>query len=179
MTKIALAVLLSIGLSGFAAAREGDPHARTAAGAHGTEAPVGVTAIKAVVNHSRFTVEVRNTENPGREGNSADIPAISTSPAPVHRVNMWIPWARSLSEFRTHHISVVLRDGDRVVRRFAIWQRAGSDGDRVRVGEVHNLERPEPPYDEPGTPIRGTSAVDGDRTLTVSVNGDLTLSRIP
>jgi hypothetical protein len=184
MTKIALAVLLPIGLIGSTAAkvaaREGDPHARMSAGAHGTEARVAVTAIKAIVNHSRFKVEVRNTENTHRLGNGADVPPITTSPAPAHPVDMWIPWAQTLSEFRTHHISVVLKDDhDRVVRRFAIWQRASFDGDWVRVGEARNVDDPaELPYAEPGTRIRPTSAVGGDRTLTVSVNGDLTLAAV-
>jgi hypothetical protein len=176
MKKIALAALLSLGLSGFAAARGGDPHARTSAGAPGTEATLAVTAIKAIVNHSRFTVEVRNTENPHRFRNGADVPPISASPAPVHPVDMWIPWAQTRSEFQTHHISVVLKDRDRVVRRFAIWQRASFDGDFVRIGEVRDLANPETPYSEPGTRIVGTPAVGGDRTLTVGVNGDLTLS---
>ena len=178
MTKTALAVLLSIGLSGFAAAREGDPHVRTSAGAHGTEVPLAVTAIKAIVNHSPFTVEVRNTENPHRYRNGADIPPLATTGTipPAHPVDMWIPWAQTRSEFQTHHISVVLKDRDRVVRRFAIWQRASFDGDFVRVGEVQDLANPETPYSEPGTRMSPTPGVGGDRTLTVEWNGNLRLA---
>jgi hypothetical protein len=178
MKKIALAVLLSIGLGGFAPAREDDPHAGTAAGARGTEAPLAVTAIKSIVNHSRFAVEVRNTENPHRFRNGADVPPINTTtlPPPPQPVDMWIPWAQTRSEFQTHHISVVLRDGDRVVRRFAIWQRASFDGDFVRIGEGLDLARPETPYSEPGARICCAPGAGGDRTLTVELNGDLTLA---
>ena len=66
-----------------------------------------------------------------------------------------------------------------MVRRFAIWQRASFDGDLVRVGEARNVADPaESLYAEPGTRIRGASSVGGDRTLTVSVNGDLSLGGV-
>lgn len=181
MTRIALVAMLSAGLSGFAAdtaARHHDPRAGMAARSGPEVRPeMAVTAIKTIVNQSRWAVEVRNTENPHQERNGADVPAISTTP-PVVPVDMWIPWVRTSSDFRTHHISVVLKDtAGHPVRRFAIWQHADIDGDWVRIGEFHDAnDGIEIVYMEPGTHIRGASAVGGNRVLGISVNGDLSLS---
>jgi len=183
MTRITLAAVLSVGLSGFAAApgtREGCVPTRCPPPAAG-EPRAAVTAIKAIVNHSRFRVEARNTENPNKELNGANVSPAAPPRAVQHRVDMWIPWARSSSEFRTHHISVTLRDeGGRAVREFTIWQRADFDGDWVRVGEdPHPGDGVVESYAEPGTHIPGAPLPGGDRMLVVSASGDLSLNGVP
>jgi hypothetical protein len=132
---------------------------------------MGVTAIKKVVNDSGLTAMIRNTENPDKFGNGGDVP-----PNTSLEVDMWIPWARTSVEFRTHHISVVLKQGETWVRSFAIWQAAHFDGDFVRVAEGIPDDF-ELVYAEPGTRIAGDSSVDKDRSLVVAANGDISLVR--
>lgn len=64
-----------------------------------------------------------------------------------------------------------------MVRRWAIWQRASFDGDFVRLGTAQNVADPIGAlYSEPGTQIPIVPAVGGNRSLTISVAGDLVLS---
>lgn len=131
---------------------------------------MGITAIKRVVNNSRFTVEIANLENPNKFRNGGTV-----NPNSSLAVDIWIPWAATMAEFRNHHIIVEAKQGTRLVRRFEIHQRADVDGDFVRMADVR-LDGSDSGFVR--THIGGLANVDGDRRMIISATGDISLQRI-
>jgi hypothetical protein len=132
---------------------------------------MGVTAIKQVINRSRFTINLSNTENPDKFRNGGTV-----NPNSSLVVDMWIPWATTSIEFLRHHITIQVSEGTRLARVFKIHQRAGVDGDFVRVAEI--------PLDDAArsgfanTHINGDADVNGDRCLIVGQDGSISLRRV-
>lgn len=123
---------------------------------------MNITAIKLIINNSPSEVEVRNTENPRKFRNGGLVGA-----GRVLRVDMWIPWATEPGDLSKHSISVNLGRG----RTRTIHQGADVDGDFVRLSPARGSRFP-------GPPIPGAPQVGGDREMTISRTGAISLRAI-
>jgi hypothetical protein len=76
-------------------------------------------------------------------------------------IGAWVPWCRREDEFPSHHFQIIDEESDQVI--WYIWQRKAADGDFIRASQSG--------FEDPGSPINGDPATDGDRNLWIDAGG--------
>ncbi|MFN8314738.1 MAG: hypothetical protein U0289_18165 [Cyclobacteriaceae bacterium] len=118
---------------------------------------MGVTSIKKFVNETNYSWVIHNLENPAQ--------SIEVRAGQTVEYEMWIPWAATPYEWN-HKRIVLIPKMDQP--EWSVWQRASSDGDKIRAW--HNWQELNPV-------IQGDSSVDGNRNLHIK-EGELIAVRV-